>query len=339
MATVRLDAIVFDAGTQIRTAINEQVVAEYAELMDEGVQFPPIVLFHDGSANYLADGFHRFLAAQRNEFRDIEADVHAGTKQDALWFALGANKANGQRLTESDKKHAVLMALQEWPDKSAQVIAEQLGCSHVYVSRIRSQVLGSQLLESKVVGKDGKLYPAVRGTNDATQQRRDMRREQIAALVKDGKSSRDIIKDLKIRPEDVAAVRREMGVGIDNSKAAIAQRRQRVRDMAEQGYSTRQIAASVGISENRVGDVARTEGIDIPADRAVGRTKRHDSNRIVAQIVADAENLIEGVGLVEFAALDRAQLEEWLTSLNASRDKFGAFIRRLNKEHQRGQAA
>jgi hypothetical protein len=83
----------------------------------------------------------------------------------------------------------------------------------------------------------------------------------------------------------------------------------------------------------------RKEKIDVPADKAVGRIKRHDSNRIIERIVADAENLVEGVNLVEFADLDRAQLAGWLKSLQASRDKLGAFIRRLMKEQQDGEAA
>src|SRR3990167_4618675 len=104
---VLLAAIVFDAGTQIRESINEQVVTDYAERMVEGVEFPPVTLFHDGVRYYLADGFHRTLAAKRNLFRDIDAHVDTGTRADALWFALWANKVNGQRLTDGDKKHAI----------------------------------------------------------------------------------------------------------------------------------------------------------------------------------------------------------------------------------------
>ena len=39
-------------------------------------------------------------------------------QSDALWFALGANKTQGQRLSPADKKHAILLALKAWPDKS-----------------------------------------------------------------------------------------------------------------------------------------------------------------------------------------------------------------------------
>lgn len=48
MERIRLEHIAFDAGTQIREAISEQVVTDYAERMADGVEFPPVVLFADG---------------------------------------------------------------------------------------------------------------------------------------------------------------------------------------------------------------------------------------------------------------------------------------------------
>lgn len=335
---VRLAEIVFDAGTQIRAAINESVVAEYAERMSEGVQFPAVVLFHDGNAYYMADGFHRAMAAQRNQFREIDADVRAGTKTDALWYALGANRTNGQRLSETDKKHAIVLALRAWPDRSQTQIAEQVGCAVPYVTRIRAQVFTSEDLPARVTGKDGKSYPATHAQSidaDAA----NAKRAAVAERIRAGDTSRDIATALRVRPDFVAEVRRELGVGKDNTRAAVAQRRQDVRDMAGRGFTTRQIASAVGLTEQRVADVAKKEGITIHADRVVGKTKRHDSNRIVAQIVADAANLTEGEALIEYADLDRAQLAEWLRSLQASRDKLGAFIRRLMKEQQHGEAA
>jgi hypothetical protein len=97
MQRVALQDIVFDAGTQVRVSISEQVVADYAEAMTDGADFPPVVLFHDGNRYYMGDGFHRGLAAKRIDARDIPADVRVGTATDALWYALGANKANGHR--------------------------------------------------------------------------------------------------------------------------------------------------------------------------------------------------------------------------------------------------
>lgn len=333
MTRVLLSDIAFDAGTQIRASIDQQVVGDYADAMTNGAQFPPIVLFHDGNRHYLADGFHRFLAAQRNQFRDIDADVRPGTQQDALWFALGANKTHGKQLNTADKKHAIVIALQAWPDKGPEVLATQIGCTAQYVRDIRHRVASSLDLPSKALGKDGKMHPV---TKPSAQHEK---RTEIAALVKEGKRSSEICERLGVREELVGKIRRELGVGVDNSRAAVSQRRKDIRDMAERGFATRQIAAAIGIGEQRVSEIAKSDGILIHADRVVGRTKRHDSNRIIAQIVMDAENLTEGVDLIDFNQIDRAQLAGWLKSLQDSRDKLSGFIRRLMKEQRDGEAA
>lgn len=340
MARILLSHIAFDAGTQIRASINESVVAQYAERMTEGDSFPPIVLFHDGNQHYLADGFHRFMAAQRNDFRDIDADVRPGTRQDALWFALGANRINGQRLDPVDVRHAVLMALAEWPDKSTSLIAEQVGCTHPYVSRLRQEAAASSSnkVPERVVGKDGKSYPSSRprSTSEIS------RREVIAEMVSQGAKNEAIVAAVGgCSNSTIAKVRRDMGVAqpVDKSRAAVAQRRQDTRDMAERGFTTRQIASSLGIDEQTVAKVAKAEGIVIHADRVVGKTKRHDSTRIVENIVMDAENLTADVNLIEFDSLDRESFPRWIDSLIASQKSLGAFIKRLKQEQKNAEAA
>ena len=329
---VSVDAITVDAGTQIRVAINEQVVSDYAEQMTDGVEFPAIVLFHDGVRYYLADGFHRTLAAKRNKFRDIEADVDTGTRADALWFALGANKENGQRLTDADKRHAVLMAVTAFMnDKSQHEIARQIGCSQGFVSQVISR--NNVGRPERVPGKDGNTYPSSVGASQSI-------KERAAILLREGKTVDEVRAEVGIGREAAYQIRREIGMGgVDKSRDAIQERRKQISKMAAEGHTSRQIAAAIGIDERTVPVIARAEGIDIQADKVVGKTRRHDSNRIVSQIVADAENLTAGVELVEFAALDRLQATNWVTSLTESRNKLNAFIRRLTKETQHGEAA
>lgn len=218
---IRLDQITFDAGTQIRAAIDEQVVADYAEAMTTGATFPPIVLFHDGSQHYLGDGFHRFMAAQRNQFREIDADVKPGTKEDALWFALGANRANGKRLTEGDKRHAIVLAFKTWPERSARAIAEQLGANNSWVSEVRSQVLGTLHLPDRVIGRDGKSQPASRSktpserpsparTRSTLSERWDRAREMAA----DGYSTRQMAQEFGVGLEGLRVRLREHGIDV-----------------------------------------------------------------------------------------------------------------------------
>lgn len=334
--SVTIADIVIDAGTQIRAAINEDVVTQYAERMAAGDVFPAVVLFHDGSAYYVGDGFHRTMAAQRNGLVEIPSDVRPGTKQDALWFALAANRENGLQLTKADKKHAILLALQTWPERSANQIADQIGCGQQYVSRIRDEVTPMRNLPSRVTGKDGKSYPASRNAGPHP------KAEDVKRMVLAGASTEAIASELAVSNTTVTKTRKALGLGsdIDKSRAAVAQRRKDISDMAARGFTTRQIASAVGIHETSVGAIAKVEGIVIHADRAVGKTTRHDANRIVDQMVTDADNLTADVALIDFSSLDASRLAGWIDSLSKSRHALGTFIRRLTEEQKKhGEAA
>src|SRR5690606_3498910 len=143
--------------TQTRAATNDEAIVHYSEEMERGVEFPPITVFFDGSKFWLADGFHRFLAAKHNEYEAIAADVREGGRSAALEFALGANATNCLFLTSEDKRNAVEGALEEWTDRSNFVLAETCKATTEFVrkQRQRSQVPPP----ATVTGKDGKHYP------------------------------------------------------------------------------------------------------------------------------------------------------------------------------------
>ena len=132
---VPLDEITADL-TDVRAAIDESVVAAYVDQLEAGTEFPPILLFQDGSEMHLADGGHRIAAYRRAGRSDIPAEIKPGTVEDALWAALAANKAHGHRLTPADKRHAVLRAIETWPHKRQREIAARVGCTQGYVSQI-----------------------------------------------------------------------------------------------------------------------------------------------------------------------------------------------------------
>jgi len=162
---LKLKDIRIDRGTQTRVGINEETVADYAEAMTEGAKFPAVVVFMDGSEYYLADGFHRVLAATRNGWREIDADVRAGTREDAIEHSLGANTVHGLRRTNADKRRCVEIALKEFAGMSDRAIAEMCGVSNNFVSEIRKEQMSSDDNSTRT-GKDGKTYPASRTVKD-----------------------------------------------------------------------------------------------------------------------------------------------------------------------------
>jgi len=136
---VLLSRLRIDGGTQPRVAISESAVEEYADFMRTGTVLPPVDVFFDGTEYWLADGFHRYHAAQRLNLEYIRVVVHTGTRRDAVLFSVGVNQAHGLRRTNQDKGKAVrtLLSDDEWGRWSDSEIARRCGVSQSFVGDIR----------------------------------------------------------------------------------------------------------------------------------------------------------------------------------------------------------
>jgi len=133
--------------------------------------FPPIVIWRDESMEdgkyLLVTGFHRYHAAEKEEFSPILAQEFSGTEKEALLFALENNR-HGREMSSSDLKYAIGKAYKEFPGISLQMVAQKLGCNRTYVHRIKKQLLTSkQLTETEtVIGVDGRERKTTRKVND-----------------------------------------------------------------------------------------------------------------------------------------------------------------------------
>jgi hypothetical protein len=149
-----------DGGTQPRAEISNDLVTEYMDAMSAGAQFPPVVIYFDGSDYWLADGFHR-LRALASLGRPVLADVRQGTRRDAVLFSAGANATHGQRRTNADKRRAVLALLHddEWQQWSDREIARRCAVHHDLVSTLRSDLSGgNRQIETRRVVRGGTEY-------------------------------------------------------------------------------------------------------------------------------------------------------------------------------------
>lgn len=158
--TLPLTSIRTDGGTQSRTRIVEEVVADYAAAYKARTPMPPPTVYYDGKDYWLADGFHRYRAAERAGLLTLRCDVKHGTKKEAAWHSVGANRTHGLRRTNEDKQNAVKMALQLHPERSNRAIAEHVGVEHHLVASVRGQLGDSP--SSTRIGLDGKSRPATR---------------------------------------------------------------------------------------------------------------------------------------------------------------------------------
>jgi hypothetical protein len=159
------EQIRLDGGTQPRAVLNKEQMEGYADLMRDGVEFPPVTVFYDGENYWLADGFHRVgAAAKAFPTRQIEAEVHQGTLQDAQWFSYGVNKGHGLNRTNQDKERAAKAALAARPDLSDPLIAKHVGVHPDTVTKYRAQMKAEPTYRNSVsrTGRDGRTINTAR---------------------------------------------------------------------------------------------------------------------------------------------------------------------------------
>ncbi len=118
-----------DGGAQIRVEMKPNVVRDYADDMADGVIFPPVVVYHDGTDYWLGDGFHRVEAARKLGRKSIDAEVLEGDARQAILHGIGSNASHGLRRTQADKRRAVerLLRDDEWTKWSNRQIAKEFG--------------------------------------------------------------------------------------------------------------------------------------------------------------------------------------------------------------------
>ncbi len=158
-----------DLGTQMRVAMNAEVVREYAEQLQAGTVFPPLRAYFDEPNDLiiLADGFHRLAAHKSIRPNDpILVELILGTIEDAQWESIGANKDHGLRRTNEDKRNAVKQALlhRNTIDMSNVKVAEHVGVSHTTVQNIRRELESTcKICKSTArTGKDGRTINTAR---------------------------------------------------------------------------------------------------------------------------------------------------------------------------------
>lgn len=142
LEAIAIDKIRTDGGTQSRAAINDDVVAEYAEVITGGEDFPPVTVYFDGKAYWLSDGFHRTAAYRKAGAVEIQAEVRQGDKRAAVLHSVGVNARHGLRRTNSDKRRAIetLLRDDEWTAWSDAEIARRCFVSPHTVARCRNDI-------------------------------------------------------------------------------------------------------------------------------------------------------------------------------------------------------
>ncbi|NLH07002.1 MAG: hypothetical protein GX484_05295 [Chloroflexi bacterium] len=222
LSDIRLDWIQDDPATQPRAALDDATVDRYAEALERGERLPPVVVFHEddkSSAYWLADGWHRRAAALKLERKFLPAEVHLGTKRDAMLYAAGANAAHGLPRSNEDKRRAVLMLLtdDEWRQWSDHEIARRTLTSQPFVSKLRRELSdnGYQMPEERLFQRGGETYTQ----NVNTEARVEAARARVEAELQAR------ILDLLQKPLTTAQIRELLDIGLDDKAGLEALRR------------------------------------------------------------------------------------------------------------------
>jgi phage N-6-adenine-methyltransferase len=150
-----------DGGTQSRDSLDAATAEEYANAMTNGAAFPAVVVFYDGQAYWLADGFHRVAAAKQAGLTQIDADIRQGSRRDAILLSVGANSSHGLRRTNTDKRRAVMTLLsdEEWSKWANVEIARRCAVSEGLVRIVRDAIfVNTKMPTDRTVERGGKVY-------------------------------------------------------------------------------------------------------------------------------------------------------------------------------------
>ena len=152
-----------DLKTQMRVDWNEEAVKEYVELMERGIELPPLIVFFDEANNLyiLVDGFHRLVAHLRVKPNDpILVELQLGDVEAARWAAIGTNQKHGIRRTTNDKRNAIEQALlhPKGLNMSDRSIADYVGVDHKTVASVRreKEMAGEIPQSTYRTGQDGR---------------------------------------------------------------------------------------------------------------------------------------------------------------------------------------
>ena len=245
---IRLDKIKVDGDLQVRDKINEDAVREYAEVIREGGKMPPVTVFFDGKTYHLADGWHRFFAHKQAAFPEIEAEVHDGTRRDAILFALSANDKHGLRRTNADKRRSVLVLLEdfEWSEWNNTKIAEVCGVSATFVDKIRKE-MNTPTPTTRKVTRDGVEYDM-----DTSKMGKKSKKEPDPEPVIDEKEQEieEMATEFKAIAEENEELKAQIAVGLMEGTAEDKKKAQEI--IEEQAEKIKSLEAQVkGLTASR----------------------------------------------------------------------------------------
>lgn len=185
---------------QPRQFISEEDVLSYATQLQEGAEFPPIVVFRgEHDAYILASGFHRFEAYKKLKLIEVDAEIREGTQLDILVEAIQSNSRHGLKYSNEDKWRCVSLLLKNeeaknWSDNG---IAKICGVSNHLVKKVRLELNPDEPKDPNVISIRGGYEVSVDTSNIGANNRSEKATLQSVTNLLNTKSV-DIARNLRL---------------------------------------------------------------------------------------------------------------------------------------------
>jgi hypothetical protein len=85
MPRLKIADLLANAPTDPESHLDPARVQRYARMLDA---LPPVVVFDTPEGPLLADGYHRLAVVRQRGLETVEAEVHAGSRREALRYAV-----------------------------------------------------------------------------------------------------------------------------------------------------------------------------------------------------------------------------------------------------------
>jgi ParB-like chromosome segregation protein Spo0J len=202
--TLRLTHITVEPALSLRQYTDFAVIEDYANCYaDDPALLPPLDVFQVAAGQYvLADGFHRYRAAEEAGLDALPCRVFAGTRRDAMLHAVDVNgRQHGLAYSHGDHANIVrwFLADAELAELSHREIARRIGCSHTHVNTV-----------ARAVQAEATIAQALETVSTTAKSPQGQQREQLAGLL--NVPARDI------RPASVPFYRRRLQGEVTDGK-------------------------------------------------------------------------------------------------------------------------
>lgn len=148
---IELSSIRKDGQTQHRVSLRPTIIAQWAEQMLEGVDFPPVTIWWDGECYWLSDGFTRCAAAELAGFVDILSEIHNGSLSDAQWSSYSANATHGVIRRRVETESVIGLALRH---PNAATLSTVSMAKHLHLPEATVRYWRNKLIESSQLCED-----------------------------------------------------------------------------------------------------------------------------------------------------------------------------------------